>query len=478
MIYDVAVIGAGIIGALTARELAKYKLSAVLIEKCNDVAMGTTKANSAIVHAGFDAVPGTKKAIFNVLGAERMPKVTSELSVPYRNNGSLVVAFSEEELPELQNLLERGIKNGVKDLKILSKEELLELEPNISPEAVAALHAPTAGIVCPYEFAIAATENAVTNGVEFIRNCEVKDVEVHDDYTTLITNTGDIKAKVVVNAAGVFSDDIARMFGDDTINIVARKGEYYLFDKAVGHVVFHTVFQCPTPMGKGVLVTPTVDGNLLIGPTAVDIEDKNDTSTTYEGLMEVLNKAHKSVPTIINTRDAITQFSGLRAHAKSGDFIIGFSEKAPSLYNLAGIESPGLSAAPAIAVHAAQEVANKLGLTELKEDYNPIRPQPIRFRYLDDEEMAELIKQDPRYGRIICRCETITEGEIVEAIHAPAGARDIDGVKRRTRAGMGRCQGGFCSSKVLEILARELNIPYEEVTKEGGNSRILYGRTK
>lgn len=478
MIYDVAVIGAGIIGALTARELARYKLNAVLIEKCNDVAMGTTKANSAIVHAGFDAAPGSNKAIFNVKGAELMPSVTAELGVPYSNNGSLVVAFSEDEMPELENLLKRGIENGVKELRILSAEELFELEPNISKQAVAALHAPTAGIVCPYEFAIAATENAVSNGIEFMRNCEVQAVEKAEYCSVLKTTQGDIKARVVVNAAGVFADDIARMFGDDGISIIARKGEYYLFDKAKGHVVFHTVFQCPTPMGKGVLVTPTVDGNLLIGPTALDIEDKNDTSTTYPGLMDVLNKAHKSVPEIINTRDVITAFSGLRAHSKTHDFIIGFSEKAPSLYNLAGIESPGLSAAPAIAVHAAEEIVKKLGISDLNESFNPVRERPIRFRYLDDEEMAELIKKDPRYGHIICRCETITEGEIVEAIHAPAGARDIDGVKRRTRAGMGRCQGGFCSSKVLEILSRELNIPYEEVTKAGGESRILFGRTK
>lgn len=476
MKYDVAVVGAGVVGALISRELSKYDIRVALLEKCNDVAMGTTKANSAIVHGGFDAANGTLKAKLNVRGTELMPKLCADMAVPYRNNGSLVLAFSEEEMEHVRTLYERGVKNGVPKLSMLDKAQVKALEPHVSDEVVGALLSETAGIVCPYELTIAATEVAVSNGVEFIRNCAVEAIKVTADGFLLATTQGEITAKYVVNAAGIHTDDIARMIGDDSISLVARKGEYYLLDKSFGFMADHTIFQCPNKMGKGVLVTPTVDGNLLIGPSALDVEDKEDVDTTPQGLEFIVEKAKKSVPTL-NIRGAITSFAGMRAHPVTDDFIIGFSAKNDCFLNVAGIESPGLSAAPAIAEMVAGLLKEKADWQE-KKDCVLTRKAPVRFRHMTKSEREALIAKNKAYGRIICRCETITEGEILDAIHAPAGARDVDGVKRRTRAGMGRCQGGFCGSKVVEILSRELNMPMNEITKFGGNSKILFEKTK
>lgn len=476
MKYDVAVVGAGVVGALISRELSKYDIRVALLEKCNDVAMGTTKANSAIVHGGFDAANGTLKAKLNVRGTELMPKLCADMAVPYRNNGSLVLAFSEEEMEHVRTLYERGVKNGVPKLSVLDKAQVKALEPHVSDEVVGALLSETAGIVCPYELTIAATEVAVTNGVEFIRNCAVEAINVTADGFLLATTQGEIPAKYVVNAAGIHTDDIARMIGDDSISLVARKGEYYLLDKSFGFMADHTIFQCPNKMGKGVLVTPTVDGNLLIGPSALDVEDKEDVDTTPQGLEFIVEKAKKSVPTL-NIRGVITSFAGMRAHPVTDDFIIGFSAKNDCFLNVAGIESPGLSAAPAIAEMVAGLLKEKADWQE-KKDCVLTRKAPVRFRHMTKSEREALIAKNKAYGRIICRCETITEGEILDAIHAPAGARDVDGVKRRTRAGMGRCQGGFCGSKVVEILSRELNMPMNEITKFGGNSKILFEKTK
>lgn len=476
MTYDVAVVGAGVVGGLIARELSRFNIKVALLEKCNDVAMGTTKANSAIVHGGFDAQNGTLKAKLNVQGTLMMPEVCEKLSVPFKKNGSVVVAFSEKEMEHVKELYERGIKNGVPELSVIDQAELRRIEPNISDKAVGALLSESAGIVCPYELTIAAVENAVTNGVEFIRNCEVKAINENADGYVLDTTVGEISAKYIINAAGNFSDELAKMVGDDSIELIPRKGEYYVLDKSVGNLAVHTIFQCPNEMGKGILVTPTVDGNLLIGPTALNIEDKEDITTTPEGLKEIVEKALKSVP-IVSTRNAITSFAGVRAHPVNDDFIIGWCDKSANFLNVAGVESPGLSSAPAIAIYVREILSEKLELTE-KENYTDVREEPVRFRHMSDEERAELIKKNPAYGRIVCRCETITEGEIIDAIKAPAGARDIDGVKRRTRAGMGRCQGGFCGSKVVEILARELDVPMSDITKFGGESKIVYERTK
>ena len=476
MKYDVAIIGSGVVGALISRELSKYDIKVALLERCNDVAMGTTKANSAIVHGGFDAIPGTMKAKLNVKGTEMMPEVCKELNVPYKNNGSLVLAFSDEEMEHVKELYDRGVKNGVPNLEIIDGDKVRELEPYVSEEVVGALLSNSAGIVCPYELTIAATEVAVTNGVEFLRNCEVKAIKKENDVYELDTTLGTIEAEYIINAAGNHSDEVAKMIGDDSIELIARKGEYYLLDKSFGYLANHTIFQCPNKMGKGVLVTPTVDGNLLIGPSATDGPDKDDTDTTPEGLAFVVSRALKSVKAV-NLRGAITSFAGVRAHPVTDDFIIGYSDKSGKFINCAGIESPGLSAAPAIAKYVEELLLEKLSANE-KADYKMTREAPVRFRHMSKEEREALIKKNPAYGRIICRCETITEGEILDAIHAPAGARDVDGVKRRTRAGMGRCQGGFCGSKVVELLAKELGVPMNEITKFGGESKIIYERTK
>ncbi|MBR3780180.1 MAG: NAD(P)/FAD-dependent oxidoreductase [Clostridia bacterium] len=476
MKYDVAVVGAGVIGSLIARELSRYNIRIALVEKCNDMAMGTSKANSAIVHAGFDAKPGSLKAKLNVEGTALMPELCKKLSVPFKPVGSLVVAFSDEETNTLKELLERGKINGVPGLEIYDSDKLHDVEPNINDEAKAALWAPSAGIVCPYELTIAAVENAVVNGVDFIRNFEVKSIEYSDGEFSVSDGKETINTNYIINAAGVYCDEIASLIGDNSIHTIPRKGEYMLCDKSVGKLANHTIFQCPSKMGKGILVTPTVDGNLLLGPSALDIEDKNDVSTTSETLSEILEIAKKSVPSL-TTREVITSFAGLRAHCSKNDFIIEPSEKNDKFINVAGIESPGLSSAPAIALYVKGIILSKIN-AEIKSDFIEEREEPVRFRHMTNDERKALIEKNPAYGRIICRCETITEGEILDAIHAPAGARDVDGVKRRTRAGMGRCQGGFCGSKVVELLAKELGVEINKITKCGGNSKILYERTK
>ena len=476
MIYDVAVVGAGVVGCLTARELSRYNLKVALLEKCNDMAMGTSKANSAIVHAGYDAKPGTLKAKLNVKGTEIMPGLCKALNVPFKPIGSLVVAFSDDEMGSLAELLERGKTNGVPGLEIYDSAKLHEVEPSVNENAKGALWAPTAGIVCPYELTIAAAENAVVNGTDFIRDFGVKSIEYNGNEFTIKSDKSEIKAKYIVNAAGVFCDEIAAMIGDNSIHTTPRKGEYMLCDKSLGTLAKHTVFQCPTKMGKGVLVTPTVDGNLLIGPSALDIEDKTDVATTAGTLASVLTAAKKSFP-VLTTREVITSFAGLRAHCECDDFIVAKSSANDKFINAAGIESPGLSSAPAIAIMIKDILINEIKADE-KADFQPEREAPVRFRHMTNEERKALIAEKPAYGRVICRCETITEGEILDAIRAPAGARDVDGVKRRTRAGMGRCQGGFCGSKVVELLAKELGVEINEITKFGGNSKILYDRTK
>ena len=476
MNYDVAVIGAGVIGSMIARELSRYNIRVALVERCNDMAMGTSKANSAIVHAGYDAKPGSLKAKLNVEGAALMPEICKSLAVPYKPVGSLVVAFSDEEVETLNELLERGKTNGVPGLEIYNKEKLNEAEPYISGEAKAALWAPSAGIVCPYELTVASVENAVVNGTEFIRNFEVDKIDFDGEIFTVSSKENKIRTKYIINAAGVYCDEIASLIDDNSIHTTPRKGEYMLCDKSIGHLANHTIFQCPSKMGKGILVTPTVDGNLLIGPSAIDIDDKEDVATCSDTLSNVLETAKKSVP-CLTSRDVITSFAGLRAHCDRNDFIIEPSEKNSQFINVAGIESPGLSSAPAIALYV-RDILLEMMPAEEKADFNPVREEPVRFRHLSNDERKALIQKNPAYGRIICRCETITEGEILDAINAPAGARDVDGVKRRTRAGMGRCQGGFCGSKVVELLARELGVEINEITKFGGNSRILYDRTK
>lgn len=474
--YDVVVIGAGVVGCASARELSKYRLKICALEKASDVAEGTSKANSAIVHAGFDAKPNSLKGKLNAKGNAMFDKLSKELDFPFKRIGAMVLCFDEKEIYRLYDLKEQGEMNGVPDLRILEKEELHELEPNLSESAVAALYAPSSGIVCPYEMTIALAENANENGVEFKFQAEVIDIKRFKDIYRVYTNNEMLEARVVINAAGNHADEINNMISENKISIVPRLGEYCLFDKEAGTLVNKTIFQLPTSMGKGVLVTPTIDGNLLLGPNAVEVKDKNSVPTSKSGIDDIIEKGKLSVKNLPLNK-IITSFSGLRAHSLGDDFIIGEAEDAENFINAAGIESPGLSSAPAIADVISNIVTKKLA-PEVKADYKPVRTSIPKFRELRNEERNKLIKENIQYGKIICRCETVTEGEITAAINRPLGARTLDGVKRRTRAGMGRCQSGFCQSKVLEILARELKVDISDITKFGGNSFILEGKNK
>lgn len=473
--YDVAIIGAGVVGAMISRTLARYNLKICVIEKSNDVATGATKANSAIVHAGFDAPVGTLKAKLNVKGSKMMEDIARELGVKYKKNGSLVIGFCEEDLNEIKKLYKRGIENGVENLSILGKEEINKLEPNLAENVLYALYAPTGAIICPYELAIAALGNAMDNGVGFIRNFEVKSIKKFDGFFTITNGEKEIKTKYIVNSAGLYADNIAKMVGDNSFEIHPRRGEYILFDKECRGIVKQTIFRTPTKMGKGILLTPTVDENILLGPTSVDISDKENKSTTAEGFFHIISQGRENLPSLPLNKN-ITSFCGLRAVGDKGDFIINSFEN--NFINVAGIESPGLSASPAIAEMVKDIlIENGLSMT-LKENFNPIRKSMSYFADASIEEKNQIIKKDNSFGKIICRCEKITLGEILEAIRTNPKPYDLDGVKRRTRSQMGRCQGGFCSPYIVDILAEELNIPYTEVTKSGKNSVINIKKLK
>lgn len=474
--YDVIIIGGGVAGAASARELSRYKVKACVIEKEEDVCCGTSKANSAIVHAGYDAANGSLMAKLNVRGNQMMEELSKELDFPFKRNGSLVICLHEEDMPDMQALYDRGVANGVKELRILNREEVLEMEPNISDNVYAALYAPTAGIVCPFNLNIALAENANVNGVEFKFNTEVEDIRKIDGGYELVTNQGVYRTKYVVNAAGVYADKIHNMVSENKLHITARRGDYCLLDKSAGGHVNRIIFALPGKYGKGVLVAPTIHGNLIVGPTAIDVDDKEGTNTTREGLDTVIEKAGMNVKNL-PMRQVITSFSGLRAHEDHHEFIIGEAEDAKGFIDCAGIESPGLTSCPAIGEMVADILREKMNL-EKKEDFIAKRKGILNPETLSKEEHAALIKENPAYGNIICRCEMVTEGEILDAIHRPLGTKSLDGVKRRTRAGMGRCQSGFCSPRTMEILARECNMSMFDITKSGGASKIVVGKNK
>ncbi len=474
--YDVVIIGAGVSGSASARELSRYNLKVCVVEKEEDVCCGTSKANSGIVHAGFDAAIGSLMAKLNVEGSQMMEELSKELDFYFKKNGSLVVCLREEEMPNLQELYERGIKNGVKDLRIINREELVKLEPNISDEAVAALYAPTGGIVCPFGMNIAFAENAAANGVEFKFDTEVTGFGKKGENWIVKTTQGELETRYIVNAAGVYADVFHNMVSDRKIHITPRRGDYCLLDRATEGFVTHTIFQLPSKLGKGVLVTPTVHGNMLVGPTAIDIEQREGTNTTQEGIDELIRKAGTTVKGL-PIHQVITSFAGLRAHEDRHEFIIGEVEGAKGFIDCAGIESPGLSSAPAIGKMVA-EIMKELTNAEPNPDFVGTRKGILNPKTLSKEERAALIKEKPEYGNIICRCEMISEGEIIDAINRPLGAKSLDGVKRRTRAGMGRCQSGFCSPRTIEILARERGVEPAKITKSGGKSKIIVGVNK
>lgn len=474
--YDVVIVGGGVIGGMLSRELSKYQASVCLLEKENDVAMAASRANSGIVHGGYDPIPGTLKAKLNSEGVELLFQAAKELCVPIKRNGSMVCAFSAEEEPLLQELYDQGQENQIPGLKIISGDEARTIEPNLSPAVTKVLHVTNAGIVCPYDLTISAIGNAMDNGVELRRNFKVTAISREKDGFTVTSEKGEqVQAKYLVNCAGGYSDQVARMAGDDFFTIIPRAGEYMLLDKAEGTRVSHTLFQCPTVEGKGILVSPTVDGNLLVGPTAKVVASPDSDDTTPAGLAEVERLAAKSVPSV-NFRQVITSFSGVRASTKGGEFILKESDKIPGLIHAGGIDSPGLTCCVSIAKYLTNLLSEAGLKLDEKDNWNGNRENSHAFREMTDDEKHAYIQEHPEYGKIVCRCETVTEGEILHAIHSNPAAVDIDGVKRRTRSGMGRCQGGFCGPYIMELISKELGIPMEEVTKFGGNSRMVIGR--
>ncbi|MCL2864098.1 MAG: NAD(P)/FAD-dependent oxidoreductase [Lachnospiraceae bacterium] len=474
--YDVIVIGAGISGSTTARELSRYQLKICVVEKAEDVCCGTSKANSGIVHAGYDARAGSLMAKLNVQGNQMMEAASKELDFPFERIGSLVICCAKADIPVLQRLYAQGKANGVQGLEILGKEAVMAMEPNITAEVVAALYAPTAGIVCPFTMNIAYAENAFENGVEFRFHTEVKKIQKVEDLFEIETTKGLLQAKCVVNAAGVYADRIHHMLSAEPMRITPRRGEYLLLDKTAGAHVSKTIFALPGKFGKGVLVTPTTHGNLLVGPTAVDIIDKEGTDTTAEGLARLRKQGGDHVRNIPMEK-VITSFAGLRAHEDGHEFMIAAAKDCENLIDCGGIASPGLSSAPAIGKMVAEIVVEKLSPRFNTQFYGRRKGilSPARLSYADRDT---LIRENPMYSNIVCRCEMISEGEVVDAIRRSLGATTLDGIKRRVRVGSGRCQAGFCTPKTMEILSRELGVRMEEIKKSGSDAQMILGKNK
>lgn len=478
---DIVVIGAGITGSTIARELSKYKQKILVVEKRSDVAFGSpTKGNTGLIHAGYDDKPGTKKAKLCARGNMLWHTIAKELSAPLKEAGSLVVAFNKDEVDHLRQLEKRGEENGVPLLEIVEdRKRLLEIEPHLNKDVTAALFAPTAAITAPYELALAVSENAIQNGAKFLFETEVTGIITRNgEIKGIKTSRGRIETGCVINAAGLESDEISAMAGIGHFTIHPRKGEYYLFDKKLSGLVRHILFPVPTPISKGIVVTSTPEGNILIGPNACDVEDKEDVNTTTTGLSEVYTGALKLVPDLAQYRNRIiTYFSSLRPETGTGDFIIRSYDEPKGFVNVAGIRSPGLTSAPAIA-EMVIDLIRESGIDLIEKERFISNREPINhaIHELDISRAERLISEDSNYGHVICRCEHISEAEIVEAIRR--GATTIDGVKFRTRASMGRCQGGFCTPHIIRILAKELGIPPTEVTKKGGASRLLLCEAK
>lgn len=471
--YDVAIIGGGVSGCSIARELARYDVSVVLVEKCLEVGFGTTKTNSGIIHAGHHSSPGTLRGRLAVRGNELFDALQDELGFGFRRIGELVVACDKAELPALQGLKERGDSKGVPGLQMWDRKQLRQQEPNLSHDLVAALYAPSAGVINPYEFAFALVENAVDNGVVLEVDRSVEAIDVVPDGFVVQTSRGPIAARRVINAAGVFSDEISRMVGLDDFTIHPRRGEEYMLDKRLKGLVRRLIFPVPTARSKGILIIPTFDGTIMCGPTAHDTDDRYDLSTTDEGSRQVFESVSRICPAI-TARDTITEFAGLRAVSSTNDFIIG-PTSVRGFIQVAGIQSPGLTAAPAIAELVLEILADEGLELRPRDDFRPSLPDPARFADASLDRRRKLIADDPRFARVVCRCELVTEAEIHHAIDR--GARTLDGIKFRVRAGMGRCQGGFCTSRCMELLASRTGQPFEAVTKRGGDSWIVLPMT-
>ncbi len=474
--FDIAIIGGGVIGALIARELSAFDLNICVVEKDCDVAMGASSANSGIVHAGYDAAAGTLKAKFNLSGNGMMPQVCRELEVGYRNNGSLVLGYNDKDREHLAGLMERGRTNGVKGLKLLDRDALVAREPNVSAKAQYALLAESAGIVCPYTLNIAAMGNAMDNGVQLFTHFAVMAISKTKTGYTLTSDKGSIECSTVINCAGLHADFIAGLIGDHSFKISARKGEYILLDREAEWLVSSTLFSCPDEKGKGVLVTPTVDGTVLLGPTSKETDDKEDKSTSIEGIGEIVSKAGKLCDKI-PFQSVITSFAGMRAYSDRHDFIIERSKVSERFIHVAGIESPGLTSAPSIARYVA-EMALSDFRAKRKESFDPYRESDRHFSRLIVDEKNKIIMADPDFGKIICRCEGVTLGEIKYTMTRNPMPTTVSGIKRRVRAGMGRCQGGFCQPPIVEVMREMLGVDYDKIYRSGDGSYIFTGKTK
>jgi glycerol-3-phosphate dehydrogenase len=473
-IFDVAVVGAGVSGAAVARRLSSYRVSVAVLERRADVSFGVSKANSGIIHAGFHHKPSTLKARLELRGNFMFDALKAELGFPFRRVGILVAAFSYEEMKTVDALYAQGSANGVPQLEIVGRERLLMLEPKLSPDVVGGLWAPTGGIIEPYRFVFALVENALGNGARLLTDFQVTEARYSGGRWRIGSGDGrSVKARRVVNAAGLYADEVSALFGAEEYRITPRKGEEFILDRNSAGLPGRVVFPVPARNSKGVLVIPTVEGTVMIGPTAEDVRDKEDVSTTPENLKRVFDLASRMVGGI-STRDVITSFAGLRPALPGDDFFIALSAKAPGFVQVAGIQSPGLTASPAIA-EMVKDLLKKDGLTLTeKPDFNPLIPKAKKARELGVEDLAELARQDPSHAHIVCRCEKVSEAEVVEAIRK--GHTTLDGIKFYTRAGMGRCQGGFCTYRILSIIHRETGLPIERITKRGSGSSLVCGR--
>jgi glycerol-3-phosphate dehydrogenase len=474
MIFDVAIIGAGVVGAAVARRLSSYQLSVALFERRADVSFGVSKANSGIIHAGFHHNPATLKARLEVRGNLMFDRLKSELGFPFRRVGIIVAAFSPEELKIVESLYAMGAANGVPQLEIAGRERILALEPKLNRDVVGGLWAPTGGIIEPYRLVFALVENAVANGVSLFLDWTLAAAGRADDRWLLRSERGEtLEARRVINAAGLYADEVSAMFGAEEFHIIPRKGEEFLLDRNAPGFPNHVIFPVPARNSKGVLVIPTVEGTMMVGPTAVEIEEKDDLSTTPENLDRVFSMAARIVPAI-SKRDVITSFAGLRPTLPGDDFFIDLSRKAPGLVQAAGIQSPGLTAAPAIAEYV-KDLLQQDGLALAdKPDFAPTIAHFPRVRELAFPDLDELVRREPSCAQIVCRCESVSEAEVIEAIRK--GHTTLDGIKFYTRAGMGRCQGGFCTYRLLAIIARETGLPVETITKRGKGSELVVGR--
>ncbi len=480
MKYDVAIIGCGITGASIAMELSKYNLNVIVLEKENDVAMQTTKANSAIIHAGYDPKPGTLMAKYNVMGSRMTKELAEKIHFHYDQIGSLVIGRKDRDKELIDTLYQRGVLNGVEGMRLLTtREEILSLgEKNLAEDIDYALYSPSAAIVSPWEMCLGFISTAVINGTELLCSCKVEKIRKEEDGFHLSTNQGEIVSSYVINAAGLYADDVYEsLLGHKEFEIRAVKGDYYLLDKDQGKLFSHVLFQTPSKVGKGVLVSPTVHGNLIVGPDAQEIVDKSRVNVTMEGLDTVKEKSRLTSEKI-NLFDNIRNFAGNRATIPGyDDFFIKESEEYKGFINFAGIKSPGLSSAAAFG-SLAKEILSSSGLDFVEKADFHYYVLPTYFKELSLEDKEKKIKENPLYGRVVCRCETITEGEIVDSLFMPVPAKTIDGVKRRTNAGMGRCQGGFCGPKVFEIIKRDLHLPYDEIYQDRDGSQVVVSLTK